>query len=104
MASLNDRFGSQAEVQREPRNVRRGARQGTHRDVIRQGTHRDVIRVRLRHPQLYSNTPINRKDNPMRAGSIMSAVGLNRKSSVGHGMSGVGGKAEVDLGRLEVCF
>ncbi len=31
-----------------------------------------------------------------------SALGQNRKSSVGLGMSGVGGGAEVDFGRLEV--
>ncbi len=34
----------------------------------------------------------------------MSALGHKRKSSVGLGMSGVGGGAEVDFGRLEVCF
>ena len=32
----------------------------------------------------------------------MTALGQNRKSSVGLGMSGVGGGAEVDFGRLEV--
>ena len=35
---------------------------------------------------------------------LESASGQNRKSSVGLGMSGVGGEAEVDFGRLEVCF
>ncbi len=32
------------------------------------------------------------------------SLGQNRKSSVGLGMSGVEGRAEVDFGRLEVCF
>ncbi|MEE8236974.1 MAG: hypothetical protein V3S67_01560, partial [Gammaproteobacteria bacterium] len=36
--------------------------------------------------------------------SRMSASGQNRKSSVDLGMSVVGGKAEVDFGRLEVCL
>ncbi len=34
----------------------------------------------------------------------MTAVGHNRKSNVGLGMSVVGGKAEVDFGRLDVCL
>ncbi len=34
----------------------------------------------------------------------MSPLGHNRKSSVGLGMSVVGGKAEVDFGRLDVCL
>ncbi len=34
----------------------------------------------------------------------MTAEGQKRKSSVGLGMSGVGGKAEVDFGPLEVCL
>ena len=33
---------------------------------------------------------------------LTSPVGQNRKSSVGLGMSGVGGGAEVDFGRLKV--
>ena len=33
-----------------------------------------------------------------------SPLGQNRKSGVGLGMSGVGGGAEVDFGRLEVCL
>ena len=43
---------------------------------------------------------------PHKAGGpiLTSVVGQNRKSSVGLGMSGVGGKAEVEFGRLEVCF
>jgi len=34
----------------------------------------------------------------------MTPLGQQRKSSVGFRMSGVGGKAEVDLGRLHVSF
>ena len=34
----------------------------------------------------------------------MTVLGHERKSSMDHGMSGFGGRAEVDLGRLEVCF
>ncbi len=34
----------------------------------------------------------------------MSELGQQRKSSVGLGMSGVGGKAEVDFGRLDVSL
>jgi hypothetical protein len=34
----------------------------------------------------------------------MSELGQKRKSSVGLGMSGVGGRAEVDFGRLDVRF
>jgi hypothetical protein len=37
-------------------------------------------------------------------GVAMAASGQTRKSSVSLGMSGVGGKAEVDFGRLEVCL
>ncbi len=33
----------------------------------------------------------------------MTGLGQNRKSSVGLGMSVVGGEAEVDFGRLDVC-
>ncbi len=35
---------------------------------------------------------------------LTSASGHERKSSVSLGMSGVGGQAEVDFGRLEVCL
>jgi len=38
----------------------------------------------------------------MRAVSIMSAVGQKRKSSVGLGMSALGGKADIDFGWLDV--
>jgi hypothetical protein len=34
----------------------------------------------------------------------MSGWGQKQKSSVDLGMSGVGGKAEVDFEQLEVCF
>ena len=34
----------------------------------------------------------------------MSAWGHERKSSMGHGMSGFGGRADFDFGRLEVCL
>jgi hypothetical protein len=34
----------------------------------------------------------------------MSGLGQKRKSSVGLGMSGVGGNADFDFGRLEVCL
>ncbi len=34
----------------------------------------------------------------------MSGLGQQRKSSVGLGMSGVGGGADFNFGRLEVCF
>jgi len=33
----------------------------------------------------------------------MSPVGQQRKSSVGLGMSGVGGRADIDFGPLDVC-
>ncbi len=34
----------------------------------------------------------------------MSELGHKRKSSLGLGMSEVGGKADFNFGRLEVCF
>jgi hypothetical protein len=34
----------------------------------------------------------------------MSGLGLEWKPSVGLGMSGVGGKADLNFGRLEVCL
>ena len=34
----------------------------------------------------------------------MSPVGQNRKSSVGLGMSVVGGRADLNFGRLDVCL
>ena len=35
---------------------------------------------------------------------FLHSLGQKRKSSVGLGMSAIGGKAEVDFGRLDVCF
>ncbi len=37
-------------------------------------------------------------------GGETSALGQTRKSGVSLGMSGVGGQAEVDFGRPQVCF
>ena len=36
--------------------------------------------------------------------SFLHSLGHERKSSMGHGMSGFGGEAEVDFGRLDVCL
>jgi pyruvate/2-oxoacid:ferredoxin oxidoreductase beta subunit len=35
---------------------------------------------------------------------VKSAQGQKRKSSVGLGMSGVGGRADIEFGPLDVCF
>ncbi len=47
------------------------------------------------------SSPVKREPNSLPG---MSELGHNRKSSVGLGMSVVGGKAEVDFGRLNVCL
>ncbi len=36
--------------------------------------------------------------------AFMAALGQNRKSSVGLGMSAFGGKADIDFERPDVCF
>ena len=35
---------------------------------------------------------------------LTSPLGQKRKSSAGFGMSAFGGKADIDFGRLDVCF
>ena len=58
-------------------------------------------------PQGYSRTMIEGHRSERRGISTrqgMSPWGQQRKSSVGFGMSVVGGKADFNLGRLEVCF
>ncbi len=45
-----------------------------------------------------------RSNRPQWVIDLVEALGQNRKSSVGFGMSGVGGRADIDFGWLDVCL
>jgi hypothetical protein len=53
----------------------------------------------------YDKTSLTTANTEEYASSVAtSVVGQQRKSSVGLGMSALGGKAEVDFGQREVCL
>ncbi len=70
--------------------VRRLAAQRTFRRKIGQRTEEIAVQC--------ANQDLNRLPQP-----AMTAEGHERKSSVGLGMSAVGGRADLDFGRLNVC-